>query len=37
MKSAARRGAKPKRTAWYGEAQQRSMAADFTANDQANF
>jgi hypothetical protein len=25
------------RTSWYGEAEQRSMAADFAANDQANF
>jgi len=28
MKSAARQGAKPKRAAWYGEAEQRSMAAE---------
>jgi hypothetical protein len=32
MKSAARQGAKPKRAAWYREAEQPSMAAGFDAH-----
>ena len=37
MKSGVRQGARPKRTAWYGEAEQRSMASGFAANYRVNF
>ena len=37
MKSAARQGARLKAYLWYGEAEQRSLAADFAANYRANF
>jgi hypothetical protein len=34
---AARRGARPKRTAWYGEAEQQGMAVIGFANYRVNF
>jgi hypothetical protein len=37
MNSDAWQGARPRRTEWHGEAEQRSMAPDFAANYQANF
>jgi len=37
MKSAVRQGTRPKAYLVYGEAEQRSMAADFAANYRVNF
>ena len=37
MNSDAWQGARPRRTEWHREAEQRSVAPDFAANYQANF
>ena len=37
MKLGAMQGARPKRTPWYGEAEQRSMVPNFAANYRVNF